>query len=80
MLRTCDAFLGCFVDPGGSVLSMLFLELEKRTFPSGLDVLRRLWTLSRFSGKSVFLTVWISWLEMVYFEDMCMDYCGIGML
>ena len=23
------------------------------------------------------LSVWVSWLEMVYFEDMSKDYCGL---
>jgi hypothetical protein len=51
------------------VLSMLFLELENVLFRlagTWLDVCGRCPDfLSEYS-----LTVWVSWLEMVYFEEM----------
>ena len=56
--------------PWGSRLSMLFFSwIGKRTFPSGLDVLARLGTLSGLFLRIVSLIVGVGGLDILYFED-----------
>src|SRR5438046_9987249 len=62
-------FLGRDFRPPGHRLAC-FSRIGKRTFPSAPDVLARLWTLSALFVRISSLVVYVSGLDIVYFEGL----------